>query len=173
MRNFISLILLIFSLLTACNPQKSERNTQTTEADTDTVAVQEEAPQNEVANKTDADETEAPNQFENQASSDLIQVETPQPNAKIQSPLTIKGKARGTWYFEADFPVLLKESDGNILAQTPAAAQGNWMTKDFVPFEATLEFETPDGEEGYLILQKANPSDNAENDGSYTIPVTF
>lgn len=60
---------------------------------------------------------------------DII-VDSPAPNAVISSPLTVTGTARGTWYFEASFPVRLLDDLGNELAVAPAQAQGDWMTNE-------------------------------------------
>lgn len=38
---------------------------------------------------------------------DLIVLTYPLPQGKVASPLVIKGKARGNWFFEATFPVML------------------------------------------------------------------
>ena len=85
---------------------------------------------------------------------DLIRVSYPQPNSFIESPLEIKGEARGYWFFEADFPIILTNWDGLIIAETIASAQSNWMTEDFIPFTAVLEFEKPEyGERGFLIFK--------------------
>lgn len=98
----------------------------------------------------------------------------PQPLATVNSPMTITGEARGSWYFEATFPVVLTNWDGLIIAEGYATADGDWMTEEFVPFSATLEFETPDyGERGFLILQKANPSDLPEHDDALEIEIRF
>lgn len=104
---------------------------------------------------------------------DLITIDSPRPNAVVASPLEISGRARGNWYFEASFPVKLLDADGNVLAQTPAQAEGEWMTEDFVPYKATLEFETPTTATGTLILEKDNPSDLPENADSLIVPVKF
>src|SRR3989344_4392369 len=71
---------------------------------------------------------------------DLIRLDSPRPNDTIESPLVVKGQARGYWFFEADFPVMLVDWDGRIIATGIARAQDEWMTKEFVPFEATLDF---------------------------------
>ncbi|HXK32321.1 MAG TPA: hypothetical protein VJ378_02535, partial [Candidatus Paceibacterota bacterium] len=42
---------------------------------------------------------------------DLIKIENVRPNQIISSPLSIKGEARGNWFFEASFPIRLY--DGN------------------------------------------------------------
>ncbi len=105
--------------------------------------------------------------------SDLIRVTSPRPGDKVTSPLTIRGEARGTWYFEASFPVKIQTADGQVLAQAPAQAKGEWMTEDFVPFEVTLNFTAPADTQGKLILSKDNPSGLPENDDSLEIPITF
>ena len=103
---------------------------------------------------------------------DLIKVFSPRAEAVISSPLEVTGEARGTWYFEASFPVYLYDANGQELAVTPAQAQGEWMTTEFVPFRATMEFET-NAKEGFLVFQKDNPSDLRELDDEFRIPVRF
>jgi len=104
---------------------------------------------------------------------DLIKIDSPRPNAVVTSPLKISGQARGTWYFEASFPVKLLDGDGNVLAQTPAQAQSDWMTENFVPYKATLEFSAPATDTGTLVLEKDNPSDLPQNADSLIVPVKF
>ena len=50
------------------------------------------------------------------------------PGSEISSPLRITGEARGPWYFEASFPVVLTDGDGLIIAEGHGQAQGEWMT---------------------------------------------
>ena len=105
---------------------------------------------------------------------DLIRLESPRPNQVIGSPLVITGEARGYWFFEASFPVFLTNWDGLIIAQGIATAQDEWMTGDFVPFKATLNFvvdENVYSNRGTLILQKDNPSGLPEHDDALEIPV--
>jgi hypothetical protein len=105
---------------------------------------------------------------------DMIQVSSPAPNAQVSKsqPFVVTGRATGPWYFEASFPVKLLDSNGNILAEAPAQAQGDWMTMNFVPFIATLNFTTMDTS-GTLVLRNDNPSGEPVNDKSISIPVTF
>ncbi|MDP3955752.1 MAG: Gmad2 immunoglobulin-like domain-containing protein [bacterium] len=108
--------------------------------------------------------------------SGLIRLDSPRPNQTIESPLVISGEARGSWFFEANFPVVLTNWDGVIIAQGVATAQGDWMTADFVPFASTLVF-TQDADTysdaGTLILRKNNASDLPEYDDALEIPVVF
>jgi hypothetical protein len=107
------------------------------------------------------------------AKAGLITVSNVAPGDKVSSPLIVKGEARGTWYFEASFPVELLDGNGNQLALKPAQAQGDWMTEDFVPFSVTLTFPPPATATGTLMLRRDNPSGLPENEDWLAIPVTF
>ena len=102
----------------------------------------------------------------------LIRVAVPEENAAVSSPLTIRGEARGSWFFEATFPVELRSS-GAVIARGYVEATDNWMTEDFVPFTGTLEFSMPDADTGVLVLEKANPSGLPEHAAEVSIPVRF
>jgi hypothetical protein len=104
---------------------------------------------------------------------DMITVTSLTKNAVVKSPLTIKGEARGNWYFEASFPVKLFDVNGEQLAINPAQAKGDWMTTNYVPFEVTLTFATPTTNTGTLVLLKDNPSGLPEHADQLSIPVRF
>lgn len=104
---------------------------------------------------------------------DKISVTFPKPNQVVLSPLTVSGEARGTWYFEASFPVKLLDANNQELAVMPAQAQGEWMTENFVPFRVTLTFANPPTATGKLILQKDNPSGDPAREEQIEIPVRF
>lgn len=105
--------------------------------------------------------------------SDLIIIENPRPNQAIESPLFIKGKARGNWYFEASFPIKIFDEQEFLLGQGVATALENWMTEDFVEFTATLPFAVPSTSGGKLILEKDNPSGLEENADELIVPIYF
>ena len=111
---------------------------------------------------------------------DLIWTGVPRPGDTIASPLHISGQARGYWFFEASFPVVLTDWDGKIIAESFATADGEWMTEEFVPFTAVFSFASPYAEgdpdfmrNGTLILQKDNPSGLPEHDDALEFPVVF
>jgi hypothetical protein len=117
---------------------------------------------------------------EEEPKNNLISVSSPLPGEVIETPFEIEGQARGQWYFEAEFHIVLTDWDGKIIAETNARAQDDWMTEEFVPFKATIEFESPYEEgdpdfmkNGTLILRKANPSGLPENDDDLEIPIKF
>lgn len=104
-----------------------------------------------------------------------IKLITPHNQEIVSSPITIKGEARGTWFFEASFPIVLTDSQGNVISEGFATTtEPEWMTENFIPFEAELEFDDSQlHNEGALILQKDNPSDDRTLDDSYEITVFF
>jgi len=103
----------------------------------------------------------------------LIKVSNPRPNEIVKSPLLVRGEARGYWFFEASFPVRLLDDQGQIVASGIAQALSDWMTENFVPFEAELSFSTPESEKGTLVLEKDNPSGLLENSDQLRFPVYF
>ena len=61
-----------------------------------------------------------------------------------------------------------------IIAEGSATAKGEWMTENYVPFEATLNFVKPTYKDnGSLILRKDNPSGLPENDDALEIQIFF
>lgn len=104
---------------------------------------------------------------------DLIRLIRPEPHEEVESPLRVEGEARGGWFFEATFPVRIEDEDGNFVVESFARALADWMTVEFVPFAARLEFEAPQAERGVLILEKANPSGLPEQADELRIPVRF
>lgn len=104
---------------------------------------------------------------------DKVRITNLEPWQEVRSPLTVRGEAVGGWFFEASFPIRFLDRNGREIAVTPAQAQGEWMTSDFVPFEATLTFDAPEAGGGYLILEKDNPSGLPEHAARYEFPVLF
>jgi len=104
---------------------------------------------------------------------DVLEVYSPSPNSVVKSPLNISGRARGTYYFEASFPIRLLDANGKEIAVAVAQAQSDWMTTDFVPFTATLIFPTPETSSGQLVFEKDNPSGLPQYDKKISLPVKF
>lgn len=114
------------------------------------------------------------------ASSDLIRVELPSPDAVTGKEFSVIGEARGFWFFEASFPVQVLDKDGKVLATAIAEAQPdpvtgeiNWMTENFVPFKADLKVPESYIGRATLILKKDNPSGLPENDASISFPINI
>jgi hypothetical protein len=118
--------------------------------------------------------TNTPEQNSSSTSDMPIIVDNIKDNQEVSSPLKIRGRARGNWFFEASFPVELVDIDGNVLAAAPAQALSDWMTTDFVNFSVTLNYtKSTSTNHALLVLSKDNPSGNPEFDQSIFIPVTL
>ncbi|OGG59194.1 hypothetical protein A3C89_04130 [Candidatus Kaiserbacteria bacterium RIFCSPHIGHO2_02_FULL_50_50] len=102
-----------------------------------------------------------------------IRVTTPTKNAKVTSPITIKGEAVGPWFFEGSFPITILDGNSNVLAQGAAVASGNWMQEGFVPFTATIYFSKSPTDGGKIRLHKANASGLPAGEASFDVPVRY
>lgn len=137
-------------------------------------------PETVIKEEANLDEKEISINKESTFTNPNLKLNYPEPNTKVTSPLQITGEARGNWFFEASFPVSLTNWDGLIIAEGIATTTSDWMTTDFIPFTASLEFVNPYNpgdpdfmKKGTLILKKDNPSDLPENDDALEIPVSF
>lgn len=92
---------------------------------------------------------------------------------EISSPIEIKGKARGNWFFEGQFPIEITDENGKILGQGSARSSGNWLTEDYITFSTKIVFSTSTTAKGFIILKKDNPSGLSENDVQEKIIVSF
>ncbi|MGD8716650.1 MAG: Gmad2 immunoglobulin-like domain-containing protein, partial [Desulfobacterales bacterium] len=102
----------------------------------------------------------------------MILVDSPAPGSKIVSPLTVSGKARNTWFFEGDFPMVIIDANGSVIGQSYCSAQDSWMTKELVAFEGKITFEQPASSgKAVLLLKKDNPTGKPEYDDALEIPV--
>ncbi len=107
------------------------------------------------------------------ASADRIQVELPTPGSVTGKTFTVMGKARGNWFFEASFPVEVRDTKGELLASTHAEAKGDWMTEEFVPFTAEVSIPEAFIGSAVLILRRDNASGLPEHAASISIPLTI
>ncbi|MBI4948317.1 GerMN domain-containing protein [Candidatus Berkelbacteria bacterium] len=103
----------------------------------------------------------------------LVKVTSPRSSAKISSPVSITGEARGSWFFEASFPIKIVDEQGKVIGSGIATATSDWMTSNFVPFTANISFTAPATTYGAIILERDNPSGLAINDDSVRVFVRF
>lgn len=102
--------------------------------------------------------------------SENVIVTSPLPDAIVSHTIVVTGEARGSWYFEASFPLEVLDKDGNSIAMHYATAEGEWMTTDFVPFKGTVTVQNYSGP-ATLVLHKDNPSGLPEHDDFVSLPI--
>jgi hypothetical protein len=104
---------------------------------------------------------------------ELVKVSTPTVNARVTSPLVVKGEARGFWFFEASFPISLVDEKGKSVGEKFATADGDWMTEKYVPFSGEINFTVEIDTPGFVVFKKDNPSGDPERDAEIRVPVIF
>jgi hypothetical protein len=107
------------------------------------------------------------------ASEDMIFITSPKPGENVTSTIVIKGFARGTWYFEAVFPVVVENAGGMVIGEGQGKAEGDWTTNSFVPFTAEVDLKTPYTGVAQVVLKKDNPSGDPSRDASISFPVVI
>lgn len=108
-----------------------------------------------------------------QPNADAVVFENIQAGQLVTGPLEVRGKALGTWFFEANIGLRLLDGNGKEVVRGHAEAGSDWMTTELVPFKGTLMFGAPATQTGFIEIQKDNPSGLPENDGSARVPVRF
>lgn len=94
------------------------------------------------------------------------------------SPIVIKGRAVGNWFFEASAPVDVVNWDGLIIGQGFVTVDEgyDWMTTDMVPFTGTVTYDasklTP-YKYGSIIMRKDNPSGEPQFDEYIEFKILF
>src|ERR1041385_5818349 len=104
---------------------------------------------------------------------DRVKVTLPQKGATVSSPIAVTGEAPGNWFFEASFPIKVKDKDGNTIATTHGEALSDWMTTAQVPFSAKVILDVAYTGEATLVLMKDNPSGLPEHDDAIEIPLAI
>lgn len=106
-----------------------------------------------------------------QTNSDVV-VDAPRSGASVPKTFTVTGQAPGAWYFEASFPIEVRDPSGLVVGTGHATALSDWMTTAPVAFKADITVAGYSGP-ATLVLKKDNPSGLPQNDGSVTIPITI
>lgn len=115
-----------------------------------------------------------PTYYDMSSTTDTIRVANPSQGSGVSSPLQVTGLARGQWFFEGSFPIVLVNARGLILARSTAVSQSNWQTTDFVPFSGQLIFaKQPTDSTGAVYFLMDNPSGQASGAVAAVMPVVF
>lgn len=89
----------------------------------------------------------------------------------MERTFTVTGVAPNAWYFEAVFPIQIRDADDNLVATGQGHAQSDWTIPGPVPFTATITITNVYSGPADLILLRDNPSELPENSDEVTIPI--
>lgn len=105
-----------------------------------------------------------------------VRVYSPVPGDVLRAgdAVTVRGRARGSWFFEANIALFILDESGSILDRGFAMTSDEWMTTDFVSFEGTLTVtHVPPSGHGFVRIANDNPSDRRDLDTYFDVPVRF
>jgi hypothetical protein len=110
-----------------------------------------------------------------QAAREPVRLNQPRPGQLVSNPLTIKGTALGTWYFDGGIEVVVRDSSEEILARETIYTQDeDWsrIERHFA-FEGTIEFTPSKTVTGTLTFEKYNDTGGPARDESRSFPIRF
>lgn len=107
-----------------------------------------------------------------QTLSSRVVIDAPDSGAVVPKTFTVTGKAPGPWYFEASFPIQIRDSNNAVVGRGIATALSDWMTTGDVAFKADITVESYTGN-ATLVLLKDNPSGLPEHDDSVSMPIVI
>ena len=100
-----------------------------------------------------------------------VEVDAPLQNQHAGHTFTVSGKAPGPWFFEAQFPMMVRAQNGTVVGRATAKAKGNWQTTGTVAFETVMQIDATYNGPATLVLLKDNPSGLPQNDDSVEVPI--
>jgi len=100
-----------------------------------------------------------------------VTLNSPSRNAEVGHSFSVIGQAPGPWFFEAQFPLMVKDRQGNAVGHATAQAQGDWQTEDMVDFSTTMQIDAIFHGPATLVLMKDNPSGLPEHDDAVEVPI--
>jgi hypothetical protein len=105
--------------------------------------------------------------------SSRVTILKPAAGAAVGKTFAVEGEAPGNWYFEASFPIQVRDGEGNVIGRGIAQAQSDWMTTALVPFKAEVTLSGEYTGPARLILLRDNPSGLPEHDDAIEVEVVI
>jgi cytoskeletal protein RodZ len=102
-----------------------------------------------------------------------VTVTTPAANATVSHSFEIAGTAPGAWFYEAVFPIQVRDANDDLVGSSQGQAQGDWTQPGLVTFTSQMTIDASYEGPANLILLKDNPSGLPQNIDSVTIPITI
>jgi hypothetical protein len=125
------------------------------------------------ASATTAATKKAPVASSTEPLSASVTVSKPLPNTTIGKTFTVAGSAPNGWYFEAVFPIQVRDPNDDLIATGQGRAQSDWTVAGPVAFTTSITLDTNYSGPADLILLRDNPSGLPENSDEVTIPISI
>jgi hypothetical protein len=102
-----------------------------------------------------------------------VTVSAPVPNSTVGKTFAVTGIAPNGWYFEAVFPIQVRDPNDNLIATGQGHAQNDWTVAGPVAFTSSITLIGDYSGPADLILLRDNPSGLPENDDEVTMPIVI
>jgi len=102
-----------------------------------------------------------------------VYISAPLSGATVGKTFTVSGTAPNGWYFEATFPIQVRDPNDNLIGSGQGHAQSDWTVAGPVAFTASITLDGTYTGPADLILLRDNPSGLPENSDEVTMPITI
>lgn len=102
-----------------------------------------------------------------------VVVATPAGNATVSHTLDVSGSAPNQWFYEAVFPIQVRDSDDDLIGSAQGQAQSDWTQPGQIKFTAQIAVDSSYEGPATLILLKDNPSGLPQNADEVTVPIVI
>ncbi len=100
-----------------------------------------------------------------------VTVTSPLSGATVAHTFDVAGTAPGGWFFEAVFPIQVRDGNDDLIGTSQGRAHGDWMQPGLVTFTSQVTVDASYKGPANLILLKDNPSGNPETADEVTVPI--
>lgn len=100
-----------------------------------------------------------------------VTVTSPAASSTVGHTFTVAGTAPGPWFFEAVFPIQVRDENDDLIGSSQGRAQGEWTTDSLVTFTSQMTVDASYHGPATLILLKDNPSGLPQNMDEVTVPI--
>lgn len=100
-----------------------------------------------------------------------VVVASPAQDATVPHTFTITGSAPNQWFYEAVFPIQVRDPNDNLIGTSQGQAQGDWTQPGIIGFTSQMKIDASYEGPANLIVLKDNPSGLPQNIDSVTIPI--
>jgi hypothetical protein len=94
-----------------------------------------------------------------------------QPNTKVFGIQSYRGSVKGGYFFEGNILVNILDANKNVLKNGNATAKTEWMTREPVEFEGSIDFTGLVKGPAYIEIHNDNASGLPEHDKNILIPI--
>ena len=102
-----------------------------------------------------------------------VVVQMPLPNAIVSHSFDVSGSAPSGWFFEATFPIQVRDANDDLIGTSIGQAQEDWTKPGPITFTSQIQVDASYEGPADLILLKDNPSGDPENADEVTIPIVI